>query len=88
MIDTLVWIMVFILLALMICAIARAFVGPTATDRLVSMNLFVAYSVCVHLLFSHLADAWIYLDVALVFVLAACVASVAIIRFLDRKLLR
>jgi len=88
MITTLVWIMVFLLLALMIATLAKAFLGPTALDRLVAMNLFIVYSVGVHLLFSYLADAWIYLDVALVFVLATCVADVAIIKFFDRDTLR
>jgi multicomponent Na+:H+ antiporter subunit F len=88
MIVTLSWVMLFVLLLLMVATLAKAFIGPTAIDRLVSMNLFVVYSVGVHLLFSFQAGAWIYLDVALVFVLATCVADVAIIKFFDRKLER
>ena len=85
MIVILSWVMLFVLLFLMVVTLGKAFIGPTVLDRLISMNLFVVYSVGVHLLLSYQADAWIYLDVALVFVLATCVADVAIIKFFDRK---
>lgn len=78
-------VMTFIIIGLGILGLAslyRAFLGPTATDRIVSMNMIVTLVVAYILLFSYLDDTYYYLDVAMVFILAAFISTVAILKYL------
>lgn len=61
----------------------RAFLGPTAADRVVSINYAVSLVVLLILLSSSAGEIKLYLDVALVFVLGAFVATVGILRLLE-----
>lgn len=63
-------------------ALYRAFVGPTATDRIIAMNMIVTMVVLYILIFSYKNNQYFYIDVALVFVLATFIATLAMLKFL------
>jgi len=65
-----------------LAAIYRAFKGPTATDRVVAMNMIMTMVVLYIVIFSHQTAAYYYIDVALVFILAAFIATICILKFL------
>jgi multicomponent Na+:H+ antiporter subunit F len=65
-----------------IASLYRAFKGPTATDRVVAMNMIMTMVVLYIVIFSHQTAAYYYIDVALVFILAAFIATLCILKFL------
>ncbi len=78
-------VMTYLILGLGLLGLAslyRAFRGPTATDRIVSMNMIVTLVVVYILLFSYLDGNYDFFDVALVFILSAFISTVAILKFL------
>lgn len=87
MIDQALNIIVVIVLILAGLALIRTFFGPTANDRLAAINLFTTYIVALFLLFSYQQHNWDYIDIALVFVLANSVATVAIVKFFRQRTL-
>jgi len=81
MFDVAVDLGVWLLLILTGAVLVRAFLGPALTDRLLAVNMITTKLVALFLLLALQEGNWVYLDVALVFVLAACVATVAIVKF-------
>ncbi len=65
-----------------LASIYRAFVGPTATDRIVAMNMIVTTVVVYILIFSYLDESYFFIDVALLFILAAFIVTLCILKFL------
>ncbi len=65
-----------------LAALYRAYVGPSATDRIVAMNMINTAVILYILIYSFRFDQYHYVDVALLFVLAAFVATVAILKLL------
>lgn len=56
--------------------------GPTAHDRLVALNMFVATVAASMALFAVTSGRMVYLDVALVYALLGYVSVIAIARYL------
>ncbi len=65
-----------------IIALYRAFKGPSALDRVVAMNMIVTTVVIYILIFSYLSSSYYYIDVVLVFILAAFISTLCILKFL------
>ncbi len=72
---------IWLLIGLTGIVLARAFKGPAMTDRLLAVNMITTKLVALFLLLALQEGNWVYLDVALVFVMAASVATVAIVKF-------
>lgn len=72
---------IWFLLILTGVVLVRAFRGPAMTDRLLAVNMITTNLVALFLLLALQEGNWVYLDVALVFVMAACVATIAIVKF-------
>ncbi len=83
MVEQVLTIMQFGLAALIILAMFRAFAGPTAADRLVAINFIVGQVILFILVSSPLHDIALYIDVALVFVLGAFIASIGVLKLLE-----
>ncbi len=83
MVEQVLTIMQFGLAALIILAMIRAFTGPTAADRLVAINFIVGQVILFILVSSPLHDLGLYIDVALVFVLGAFIASIGVLKLLE-----
>jgi multicomponent Na+:H+ antiporter subunit F len=65
-----------------IAALYRAFKGPSTLDRVVAMNMISAMVIVYILIFSYLTEAYFYLDVVLVFNLAAFIATLCVLKYL------
>lgn len=67
-----------------ICAI-RAFLGPTAPDRVVAIDTLVTLMVASLVLLGVFYEAPIYLDVALVYAFLAFLGTLAISKYLEGR---
>lgn len=65
-----------------LAALYRAYTGPSATDRIVAMNMINTAIILYILIYSFRFDQYHYVDVALLFVLAGFVATIAILKLL------
>ena len=68
---------------LAVLGMVRAFLGPTAADRVVAINYVVTLVILLILLSSSREDLSLYLDVVLVFVLGAFIATLRILKLLE-----
>ncbi len=82
MMDSVMNIMVVSLGILGILTLYRALKGPTAMDRIAAMNMIVTMVVCYTVIFSYQNRNYLYLDIALVFILAAFIGTICILKFL------
>lgn len=83
MVEQVLTIMQFGLAALIVLAMTRAFAGPTAADRLVAINFILGQVILFILVSSPLHDIALYIDVALVFVMGAFIASIGVLKLLE-----
>lgn len=83
MIETMVMLVRYGLVLVLFMVILRAFLGPSAVDRIVAINYAVSLVVMLILLGSTYEQITLYLDVALVFVMGAFVATVGVLRLLE-----
>ncbi len=65
-----------------LAALYRAYTGPSVTDRIVAMNMINTAIILYILIYSFRFDQYHYVDVALLFVLAGFVATIAILKLL------
>ncbi len=70
------------LLLIALLAMFRAFRGPTAMDRVIAMNIITTEVVMILLIFAFLDNNIHYIDVSLVFVLGAFIATLCILKLL------
>jgi multicomponent Na+:H+ antiporter subunit F len=64
----------------------RLVIGNTLVDRVVAIDMLTVISLSLIALYAHIADRFIYLDVALVYGLLSFLAVLAIARFLEKGL--
>ena len=64
--------------------IIRLVIGPDTVDRVVAIDLLTIISIAVIGLLAHVADRYIYLDVALVYGLLSFLGVLAVARFLEK----
>jgi multicomponent Na+:H+ antiporter subunit F len=75
----------FVLIFLgMIFGIIRLVVGPDTVDRVVAIDLLTIIAIAVIALLAHIANRYIYLDVALVYGLLSFLGVLAVARYLER----
>ncbi len=82
MVDLTMYILLAGVGVLGLASIYRAFVGPTATDRIVAMNMIVTTVVVYILVFTYLDQSYFFIDVALLFILAAFITTLCVLKFL------
>jgi multicomponent Na+:H+ antiporter subunit F len=74
---------VLICLALLgVLSLYRALKGPTTMDRIAAMNMIVTMVVLFTVIFSYQIGNFLYLDIALVFILASYIATICILKCL------
>jgi multicomponent Na+:H+ antiporter subunit F len=78
------WVLAVIFIACVLCAV-RAFLGPTAPDRIVAIDAIVALMVTSLVLFGIHYRASIYLDVALVYAFLAFLGTLAVAKYLEGR---
>ena len=64
--------------------IIRLVIGPETVDRVVAIDLLTIIAIAVIGLLAHLANRYIYLDVALVYGLLSFLGVLAVARFLEK----
>jgi multicomponent Na+:H+ antiporter subunit F len=75
----------FVLIFLsMVFGIIRFVIGPEIVDRVVAIDLLTIIAIAVIALLAHIADRFIYLDVALVYGLLSFLGVLAVARYLEK----
>ena len=64
--------------------IIRLVVGPHTVDRVVAVDLLTIIAIAVIALLAHVANRYIYLDVALVYGLLSFLGVLAVARYLEK----
>lgn len=82
MIEIALKIVVVVLGILGIASLYRAFKGPTATDRVAAMNMIMTMVILYIVIFSYQTASYYYIDVVLVFNLAAFISTLCVLKFL------
>ena len=74
----------FVLIFLsIVLGIIRLVIGPATVDRVVAVDLLTIIAIAVIGLLAHVANRYIYLDVALVYGLLSFLGVLAVARFLE-----
>jgi multicomponent Na+:H+ antiporter subunit F len=77
--------MAFVLIFLSIVfGIIRLVMGPDTVDRVVAIDLLTIIAIAVIALLAHIANRYIYLDVALVYGLLSFLGVLAVARYLEK----
>jgi len=76
---------VIIVVSLLISAV-RALLGPTAVDRIVSIDVMTVISIALIAVIAHLAQRVIYIDVAIVYGFLSFLGVIALARYIERGL--
>ncbi len=66
--------------------VLRLIKGNTDTDRIIAVDLLTIVSMSMIVLVAHLADRFIYVDVAIVYGLLSFLGVLAVARYLERGL--
>jgi multicomponent Na+:H+ antiporter subunit F len=75
----------FVLIFLsIVLGIIRLVIGPATVDRVVAVDLLTIIAIAVIALLAHIADRYIYLDVALVYGLLSFLGVLAVARYLEK----
>jgi multicomponent Na+:H+ antiporter subunit F len=77
--------MAFVLIFLgMVFGIIRLVIWPDTVDRVVAVDLLTIIAIAVIALLAHIANRYIYLDVALVYGLLSFLGVLAVARYLEK----
>jgi multicomponent Na+:H+ antiporter subunit F len=75
----------FVLIFLgIVFGIIRLVIGPDTVDRVVAVDLLTIIAIAVIALLAHIANRYIYLDVALVYGLLSFLGVLAVARYLEK----
>ena len=66
--------------------VIRLVVGRTVVDRVAAIDMLTVISISMIALYAHIADRFIYLDVAVVYGVLSFLAVLAVARYLERGL--
>ena len=70
----------------MVAGLIRLFLGETAVDRLVALDLLTVISISLIVIVAHYADRFIYIDVAIVYGLLSFLGVLGVARYLEKGL--
>ena len=76
---------VFILLGILL-GVVRLARGRTSVDRVAAIDMLTVISISLIAIYAHVADRFIYLDVALVYGVLSFLGVLAVARYLERGL--
>ena len=84
MVDIILNIAFVLIFFSIVFGIIRLVIGPDTVDRVVAIDLLTIIAIAVIGLLAHLANRYIYLDVALVYGLLSFLGVLAVARFLEK----
>jgi multicomponent Na+:H+ antiporter subunit F len=70
----------------MLLGVLRLVLGRTIVDRVIAVDMLTIVSISLIVIYAHVADRFIYLDVALVYGVLSFLAVLAVARYLERGL--
>jgi len=76
---------ILIFLGILLCVL-RLILGRTIVDRVIAVDMLTVVSISLIAIYAHVADRFIYLDVALVYGVLSFLAVLAVARYLERGL--
>ena len=76
---------ILISLGILLCVL-RLILGRTIVDRVIAVDMLTVVSISLIAIYAHVADRFIYLDVALVYGVLSFLAVLAVARYLERGL--
>ena len=79
MIESYLYWLIIGLVVIALAAMYRALIGPSAIDRVIVLNIITTEVVMIMLIFAYLDNTFLIIDVALVFVLAAFIATLCVL---------
>ncbi len=83
--DYLFFVIMPILAAAVLLVFVRFFIGPTITDRVLSLDLLITTGMAIIAVYSILSDQSNFLDIAMIFALIAFLSSVAFSYYLKQR---
>jgi|APSaa5957512622_1039677.scaffolds.fasta_scaffold254118_1 multicomponent Na+:H+ antiporter subunit F len=83
--DWMIQIGYFILVAALICAVARVVIGPTLPDRVIALDLVAMVIAGIAAIYAIDTDNQVYLDVVLVMAITIFFSTVAFSRYLQQR---
>ena len=86
MVDLILNIALFIMLASILLTLVRFIKGPTVVDRVISFDLMSIVSIALIAMIAHSVFRVIYLDVALIYGLLSFLGVLIVSRYLERGL--
>ena len=86
MAEHLVIVAAILILLGVLFGVLRLVLGRTVVDRVIAVDMLTVVSISLIALYAHVADRFIYLDVALVYGVLSFLAVLAVARFLERGL--
>ena len=86
MVDIVINIAFVLIFFSIVFGIIRLVIGPETVDRVVAIDLLTIIAIAVIGLLAHLANRYIYLDVALVYGLLSFLGVLAVARYLEKGL--
>jgi len=84
MVDIVINITFVLIFFSIVFGIIRLVIGPETVDRVVAIDLLTIIAIAVIGLLAHVANRYIYLDVALVYGLLSFLGVLAVARFLEK----
>ena len=84
MVDIILNIAFVLIFFSIVFGIIRLVIGPDTVDRVVAIDLLTIIAIAVIGLLAHVANRYIYLDVALVYGLLSFLGVLAVARFLEK----
>ena len=86
MADIIITVAIGFILAAGLIGSIRFFVGPSAYDRIISLDVLTIITISLIGVIAHLSGRVIYLDIAVVYGLLSFIAVIAIARYMERRL--
>ncbi|GAA4060646.1 monovalent cation/H+ antiporter complex subunit F [Amphibacillus indicireducens] len=82
-INVFIGISIFLGLLTFVC-LYRAYAGPTAADRVVSINVITTKATVLIALISVITDQYMFIDVALIYAMMGFIATIAVSKYIEK----
>ncbi|SDB90385.1 multisubunit sodium/proton antiporter, MrpF subunit [Pelagirhabdus alkalitolerans] len=74
---------IFLAVLAFVC-IYRAYIGPTAADRVVSINVITTKVTVLIALIAVITDQYMFIDVALIYAMMGFIATLAVSKYIEK----
>ncbi len=82
--DLLYAIGAILVMVMIFLSMIRALAGPTATDRVVAINIITTYTMIIITLISRIYEQVYFLDIAMVYALMGFITTIGVAKYLEK----